>query len=488
MKFFMTICLTLFAAVSADSHYSSCRHHGSSPVKTTSGDIVGHAAVNRTQVSEYLGIPYASPPVGSLRFAAPEPFSSKQSLNASAYSPDCPANVSPTYTFPNLTTLGQRIASKFADQAGNHTQSEDCLTLNIWTKTSSRKSRKPVLLWIHGGRFTIPGSNNPIYNGQYLADNEDVVIVTFNYRVGIFGFPGSPATTQNVGLLDQRLAVEWVHNNIAGFGGDPDRITIFGQSAGGVSVDYYSFAWTADPIVHGLISHSGTALSMTPNSPEMSALYFHNVSVTLGCGGVSDSQALECVRTKDFRDVLKAALLVLYAPSKALPQPVFHPTVDNKTVFADYASLAAAGKFAKLVSAVWIPYLAGNLDYEAGYYKISAYAAKKNLTASEWDLFNLAGFTCPTGTEAANRARYNVPVWRYRYLGTWPNLQLYPTSGAYHGSELEMVFGTAEDVSGLPNTATENAVSRYTMKAWATFAAAPAHGLSGLGWPLYEPE
>ncbi|KAK5139161.1 hypothetical protein LTR04_003834, partial [Oleoguttula sp. CCFEE 6159] len=97
-------------------------------------------------------------------------------------------------------------------------------------------------------------------------------------------------------------------------------------------------------------------------------------------------------------------------------------------------------------------------------------------------------FTCPTGTEAANRARYNVPVWRYRYLGTWPNLQLYPTSGAYHGSELEMVFGTAEDVSGLPNTATENAVSRYTMKAWATFAAAPAHGLSGLGWPLYESE
>jgi len=142
--------------------------------------------------------------------------------------------------------------------------------------------------------------------------------------VNIFGFSGAPGAVQNVGLLDQRQAVEWVRDNIAGFNGDPYRITIFGQSAGGVSVDYYSYAWTEDPIVHGLISHSGTALSLTPNSPDLSASYFYNVSGTLGCGGPADNAetVLECMRSQDFRAILRAASQVPPAHSKAIPQPV----------------------------------------------------------------------------------------------------------------------------------------------------------------------
>ncbi|KAG9684842.1 cholinesterase, partial [Aureobasidium melanogenum] len=231
------------------------RSGSSAPVNTTSGLIIGHASRNRSQVSEYLGIPYAQPPLGELRFAAPQQYSSDDIFNASSFSPDCPANLPPPSTYPGLTASGQRIYLNFADQVGNP-QSEDCLTLNIWTKATTHKSPKAVLLWIHGGRFTLPGTHSLFYQGQYLADQEDVIVVTINQRVNIFGYPGAPGETQNLGLLDHRMAVEWVRDNIAGFGGDPHRITLFGQSAGGAATDFYAYAWKEDPIVAGLVSHS----------------------------------------------------------------------------------------------------------------------------------------------------------------------------------------------------------------------------------------
>lgn len=179
----------------------------------------------------------------------------------------------------------------------------------------------------------------------------------YSYRLNIFGFSGAPGLPQNVGLLDQRMAVEWVHRNIAAFGGDPKRITIFGQSAGGSSVDYYSYAWADKPLVAGLISHSGTAFSFVPNTAEESASYFRNVSQTLGCGdGNSDARkVVDCVRQKPYKDVLKAVAKVPAAKSPALPQPVFHPTVDGVTVFDDYKERSAAGKFAHLVSIPFQP-------------------------------------------------------------------------------------------------------------------------------------
>jgi carboxylesterase type B len=165
--------------------------------------------------------------------------------------------------------------------------------------------------------------------------------------VNVFGFPGAPGITQNVGLLDQRLAVEWVRDNIAAFGGNPELITIFGQSAGGVSVDYYSYAYTKDPIVSGLISHSGTALSLIPNTPEISAANWYTLSNTLGCG--SSGNVLPCVRSKSFTQILQALAQVPGGPG-VLPVAPFHPTVDNKIVFGNYEQLSAEGKFARIVS------------------------------------------------------------------------------------------------------------------------------------------
>lgn len=185
----------------------------------------------------------------------------------------------------------------------------------------------------------------------------------FSYRLGILGFSGAPGTQQNAALLDHRSVVEWIRDNIAGFGGDPSRIVIFGQSAGGSAVDYYSFAWKRDPIVSGLISHSGTSLSFNPNTVEYAQRLWYNVSQAIGCGGPNDDAAavLVCVRAANVTTVMAAAAKVPALPTIALAQATFHPTIDNITVFGNYEELSASGAFAK------IPFLVGNTDFEAGW-------------------------------------------------------------------------------------------------------------------------
>ncbi|KAF7336132.1 Glycoside hydrolase, superfamily [Mycena venus] len=410
-------------------------------VPTSSGEIIGHPASSRPAVMEFLGIPFARPPKGELRFAPPVAFEDKGVVNATTF-----------------TANFDRIVGKILGQGG--IVGEDCLTLNIWAKqaaSSSPKStepRKAVMVFFYGGRFAIGGTNNSIYNGQYLADSEDVVVVTvkservFSYRTNIFGFPGAPNATQNLGLLDQRFALEWIRTNVAAFAGDPTRITIFGQSAGSVSVDYHSFAFTHDPIAAGFISHSGTAFSFIPNTAELAAQYWRNATAAVGCasgnGDEDDEEIMQCMRGKNFSDILAAGAQVVAVGNPAmLAAPAFQPTVDNITVFADYAALSAAGKFAKL------PYLLGNLDNEAGWYRVRGFTGGLNMTDSQWSVFNAEAFTCATSQTASFRAKAGVPTWRYRYFGDWNNLRLYdccPGSGAYHTSDLEMVFGTAEDI------------------------------------------
>ncbi|CAG8981976.1 hypothetical protein HYALB_00004842 [Hymenoscyphus albidus] len=467
------IVLTLWCFILPSAAYAVGR-----PVKTSSGVVIGHVSRNRTQVSEYLGIRYAQAPVASLRFEPPLPYLSRTVFNASNYSVDCPSNPSAPVAYPNKTANFDRVFALFT--GGEHKpQGEDCLKLNIWAKSNDLKL-KAVLVWFHGGRFTLGSANSPFFHGQYMADTEDVIVVTINYRINIFEFSGAPGLTQNVGLLDQRLALEWLRDNISGFGGDPTKMTIFGQSAGGVAVDYHSYAWKSDPIVAGLISHSGTAASFEPSTPAIETKHFNAASGLLGCG--TGEAAVPCMKAQNITAILAAVAKVPVEATGARPPPPFQPTVDNITVFSisGYEELAKAGEFAKL------PYLAGNTNNEPGFYKIGAFAQGSNLTDAQWELFELENFTCATAIETAHRAAFSVPTWRYRYFGDWSNLRLCPGSGAYHGSDIEMVLGTAQDVSLIVNSDIEEITSRYMMRAWAAFAKNPKSGSSDYGWPLYE--
>lgn len=446
-------------------------------VNTTNGFITGHHAVNKHDVIEYLGIPYAKPPVGNLRFAPPQRFVGTDAYEASNYGKDCPLTASKPVDYPGFTPQAQRIVDYFGSATGTP-QSEDCLTLNIWAKPTLEL--KPVIVFIYGGRFTVGNINNPFYNGKYFADAEDVVIVTINHRLNVFGFPGAPGETQNLGLRDQRVAVEWLRDNIAGFGGNPSKITLVGQSSGGVSVDYWAYAYPKDPIVHGIIAQSGNTFSFPSNTKIVQEANWNTVVTAVSCSAVLDT--MDCMRKADWQAIKDAAAAIKPARSSTVLRaiPPFWPTPDNDIVFPDYIPLTANGSFAN------VPIVFGSTENENGYCQVPSFANGIVPTEDQITHFLLSAFTCPVTYQAEGRIWQGVSTYIFRYFTDWENTRLFPTSGAYHGVDLHMVFGASEDVSGLPTTEDQRKLTKLMQKAWCTFAQDPRDGLTKLGWPCYD--
>ncbi|KFX98253.1 hypothetical protein V490_02403 [Pseudogymnoascus sp. VKM F-3557] len=452
-------------------------------VHTQGGPVSGHAASSAHNVSTYLGIPYAKPPIGDLRFAPPEGYFNHTPIDGSKFGHSCPqSNVFGGSTPPNTKNLTAAGLATLDDLTyGYADSSEDCLTLNVWTKPQFGERNKAVLIWIYGGGYTIGESSDPIYDGQYIADQEDVVLVTINYRVNIFGFPGAPGYRTNLGLLDQRLAIEWVRDNIRAFGGDPKRISLFGQSAGGGSIDMLSYAYPDDPIAAGLVMESGTT-AFGAFTAETSAESWHTVTAALGCGDNTTAPAAQmaCMRTKPTTAITAAIPLVNQPYGSAF----FWPTVDEKIVFSDYPARLAAGKFAKL------PLLIGNTDYEAGYHRTMAAVFGLFLSEAEWDGFNLVSFTCPAASRAAASVAAGQPTFRYRYFGDFPELALTtkPPSRAYHASEVLPIFGTVESMGVEKVSGDLVRLGIYLRGMMGMFARDPKEGLVKYGWPKYSLE
>nr|POE82248.1 para-nitrobenzyl esterase [Quercus suber] len=505
----LSVCLlTLSATVQAQYHghhwpqrpqrphhseCDQCEFKVGQAVLTTSGLVHGHAASNATQVSEYLGIPFAQPPLGDLRFAPPEPYRSRANLSGAAYGNVCPQLTMEAAIPKSLPTTVYNVLCAIGG-CGQRPQ-EDCLTLNVWSKPQSGSAKKPTLVWIYGGAFDTGGTNITAYNGQYFVDQEDVVIVSFKYvpfclcsasreEVSLTGVAIDLASLGSQEL--QPWTRTWVRDNIARFGGDPDRITIFGESAGAASVEYYNYAWTKDPIIAGSIAQSGSAFGLHDNNtPEQQAAKWNNLTQTLGCGDSttqSSEDVLACMRNPD--KVSMQALLNKTAAPTGQILAVFGPTIDNKTVFANYTQQSIEGKF------IQKPILAGSNENEGGLFQLIALGSGITQPTSYWEALTQNTFTCPSNTQAWARWLHNVPVWRYRYLPSFPNLDI-PTSvgRAYHSSEIAVLFGTDQEASGGDSTARERQVGAYMRGAWAAFAHCPATGLAkSLNWPEYSPD
>lgn len=224
--------------------------------KVVQGQLQGVPGRN-TAITVFKGVPYALPPVGPGRWRAPEPAATWAGVRqAREFSPEC------------IQTIVEGRSPWTYEFMAHGKVSEDCLYLNIWTGAATAAERRPVLVYIHGGANTEGSGSVPVYDGEGLA-SKGLVVVTINYRLGIFGFLAHPELTAeaayrasgNYGLLDQIAAVRWVHENITAFGGDPNRITVAGQSAGASAVHNLTASPLAKGLFHRAIAESGSSLN-----------------------------------------------------------------------------------------------------------------------------------------------------------------------------------------------------------------------------------
>ncbi|CAK7236417.1 hypothetical protein SCUCBS95973_009601 [Sporothrix curviconia] len=451
-------------------------------VRTTLFTYQGAVNEETPAVRQFLGIPFAEPPVGPLRFQPPvtkKPLADGAIVDATKYGSYC-------YQHDNGEPGFFRSQPGYGLPKGLE-ESEDCLTLDVWTRRApcrgggeNANKKAAVLIWVHGGALMTGDSSSPLQRGNRLVANHDeVVVVSVNYRVNVFGFPragGLDGRHLNPGFMDVRLAVEWVYHNIAEFGGDPTRMILFGNSAGGTQVDKYAYAWAHDPLVTGYICMSGQG-EFSADPTDVSN--FTYVAERVGCAGfVTDDKKdydaeFACMQKADAGAII-GVLNGYNSRENGGSVLNFQPQTDNETSFGNYTDLQVRGMYSKL------PQVIGNVANEM----VSLYHPWTGEPPDQEVIDLLSGlFVCPAAKAARARQDYGSSVWRYRYFGDFPNMTPYPWMHAYHGGEVPMVFGTTDTYA--PNTPEQDQISAYMQKAWVTFARDPVNGLLELGWPHY---
>ncbi|MEE9435769.1 MAG: carboxylesterase family protein [Candidatus Adiutricales bacterium] len=294
------------------------------PIRMDSGVIRGSTTGQDDSISVYKGIPYAAPPVGELRWRPPAPVEPWKGIRpATEFGPAAPQG------FSNFGGINEKVW-----------QSEDCLFLNVWTPAKSPDERLPVMVWIHGGGFAIGSGSNPGYTGANLCE-KGVVIVTINYRLNIFGAFAHPLLTKesghnasgNYGLMDQVAALKWVQRNIRSFGGNPDRVTIFGESAGSRSVTLLVASPLSEGLFHGGICQSGATRDVSQSLEDREK---EGIRTAEAVG----ARTLDELRSRTFSD-FDAFLAFNSNPVGAFNS---NPMVDGRVIPDDPRSIYAEGK------------------------------------------------------------------------------------------------------------------------------------------------
>jgi len=293
-------------------------------------------AINGTApgVRQFLGIPFAQQPLGDLRWMPPMPINQSASIiDATQFSPSCPQ-----YEGASLSAYNQDVRELLI----NGPTGENCLTLSIWAPAYPTGKSLPVYIWIYGGGFQTGGSSVPYQNpAQWVQRTQSHIVVSIQYRLNIFGFPNAAGlASQNLGFLDQRLAIEWIQSNIASFGGNPSKMVMWGQSAGAQSVDIQNFAYPDDPIVSGFVCDSGSVYLNSLYSEDVGHTNFSSVASHFNCSGDAAAE-LSCMRSISSMDI--EAYLKSYSDSGTTPSLAFDPFPDETIVFSNYTEQYLSG-------------------------------------------------------------------------------------------------------------------------------------------------
>ncbi|MEJ0027620.1 MAG: carboxylesterase family protein [Rhizomicrobium sp.] len=414
-------------------------------------------------IDAYKGIPYAAPPVGPLRWRAPKPaLHWPGTRDATAFGPICPQH----------PTEGLLVHA-------NLPQSEDCLTLNVWTP-ETRSAKLPVMVWIHGGGFTQGASSVPRFDGAALA-RHGVVLVSINYRLGRLGFFAYPGLEEvNFGLLDQIAALQWIKRNIAAFGGDSGNVTVFGESAGGVSVD----ALMVSPLAKGLFAKAigeSAGLFKTDTLAEARAAA-QAFAVRLNATGPDALTTLRAV-----------------GADRVVSDDESGPVVDGHVLTEEIVDAFAAGRFAAM------PYLAGTNSDEgallgagdAGWLD-AALGARRDAVRALYetdgklsdDAFHRLVFSDkflagPAAALATAVSRAGLPAYVYRFGFLADLARRRGLTGVPHGGEMIFIFGFGPLAAFAPPQ--DTAISQAMQSYWTNFAKTGDPNGAGLPpWPKFE--
>ncbi len=474
-------------------------------VLTDKGPVVGVPTAD-VKVVAFKGVPFAAPPVGGLRWQPPQPaLAWAKPLDASTFGHRCLQ----TETYNDMS---------FHDSGA----AEDCLNLNVWT-TATPHAKLPVMVWIYGGGFVAGGTSEGRQDGQFLA-HRNVIVVSMNYRMGIFGFlalPGLSAESPhhasgNYGLMDQVAALAWVQRNIARFGGDPHNVTLFGESAGSAAVS----TLMASPLAKGLfqraIGESGGAFrnggggyqTLSEHEARDAATMQH----TFGTADVSE------LRKRPADDILRAVISPIALPGAVggrpsatrEPAPRFGPGVDGYFLPEPVEAIYAAGKQAHIpllagwnadegrpASSAKAPLTAASFQAQAVQEygeKASAFLAlypatddaKAFRSASDYAGDQFIAFSTWRWLQAQAQTG-GAPVYHYVFvLGSPGDPNHTREQGAFHSDEIEYVFGAQDSRVGAIWRPEDRSLSEQMMAYWTNFARSGDPNGAGLPtWPVY---
>ncbi|KAL4807023.1 alpha/beta-hydrolase [Aspergillus unguis] len=441
-------------------------------VETNTGTFIGMLNDTYPNVRQFLRVPFAQPPVGDLRWLPPQKLPrSVKKIDSTRYGPACPQFVSSsssTWSTYEPSSLVLNIGESVNQGATAWSSAEDCLSLAVWTPSYSNKTSKlPVALFVTGGGGVTGGIEVPSQlPSGWVSRSQEHIVVTMNYRVNIFGNPKSRALDEtSLSLLDVRAAVEWVSENIEAFGGDPDNIMLWGQSQGAALTHLYTLAFPEDQLAakFGIISQPP---SVTINLTETEDVYadFDIVAKGLGCNyGDDDDAALECLRQVSFLQIEEYINRYNGTPSISFSNYI----PDEKYIFANETER----------------YLTGQV---AGGPAIRSDASREMATADESKAMETEGeWICTAHDDSKLRASLGLETYRYEWAGNFSNISPVPYLGAFHWSDLLMIFGSYATDAGVISeleVATSETMQDYIL-AFLKDASTVSHTV---GWPAFN--